>query len=167
MPYENGEKLFAKVGKLQYRQEFVVDDATEIHSRRMLSARGNPVNEADYKFLAYLDPLCILYLKKGSTLTRRMADRIPHPNTPILPVTDRLEVQTGLNIPQEGIFLGHLSVGGELLKPTPNPETVAYYLRNDYSMGDPLIFRHMLICGSTGTGKPSSQKYSAPVHDRK
>ncbi len=153
VPYENGEKLFARVGKLQYRQEFVVDDATEIHSRRMLSARGNPLNEEDYKFLACLDPLCILYLKTGSKLNRRMADRIPHPNTPILPVTDRLEVQTGLNIPEEGIFLGHLSVGGELLKTHSELETVAYYLRNDYSMGDPLIFRHMLICGSTGTGK--------------
>ncbi|RXA20501.1 ATP-binding protein [Methanosarcina sp. MSH10X1] len=153
VPYENGEKLFARVGKLQYRQEFVVDDATEIHSRRMLSAHGNLVKEEDYKFLACLDPLCILYLKPGSTLTRRMADRIPHPNTPILPVTDRLEVQIGLNIPEEGIFLGHLSVGGELLKTHSEPETVAYYLRNDYSMGDPLIFRHMLICGSTGTGK--------------
>jgi DNA helicase HerA-like ATPase len=151
--YEGQEKLFAKVGKLQYRQEFVVDDATEIHSRRMLSAHASPINEADYKFLACLDPLCILYLKPDGTLTRRMADRIPRPNTPILPVTDRLEVQTGLNIPQEGIFLGHLSVGGELVKTHSEPETVAYYLRNDYSMGDPLIFRHMLICGSTGTGK--------------
>jgi len=111
VPYENGEKLFARVGKLQYRQEFVVDDATEIHSRRMLSARGNPVNEDDYKFLACLDPLCILYRKAEGKLTRRMADRIPHPNTPILPVTDRLEVQTGLNIPENGIFIGHLSVG--------------------------------------------------------
>jgi DNA helicase HerA-like ATPase len=119
----------------------------------MLSARASPINEADYKFLACLDPLCILYLKPDGTLTRRMADRIPRPNTPILPVTDRLEVQTGLNIPQEGIFLGHLSVGGELVKTHSEPETVAYYLRNDYSMGDPLIFRHMLICGSTGTGK--------------
>ncbi|HPS89436.1 MAG TPA: ATPase, partial [Methanosarcina vacuolata] len=82
VPYENGEKLFARVGKLQYRQEFVVDDATEIHSRRMLSARGNPVNEDDYKFLACLDPLCILYRKAEGKLTRRMADRIPHPNTP-------------------------------------------------------------------------------------
>jgi hypothetical protein len=82
-----------------------------------------------------------------------MADRIPRPNTPILPVTNRLEVQTGLNIPEEGIFLGHLSVGGELVKTHSEPETVAYYLRNDYSMGDPLIFRHILICGSTGTGK--------------
>ena len=153
VPYESGEKLFARVGKLQYRQEFVVDDATEIHSRRMLSARATPVKEEDYKFLACLDPLCILYRKTEGTLTRRMADRIPRPNTPILPVTDRLEVQTGLNIPEDGIFLGHLSVGGELLKTHSEPETVAYYLRNDYSMGDPLIFRHMLICGSTGTGK--------------
>ncbi|MDQ1253010.1 MAG: hypothetical protein QG646_2152 [Euryarchaeota archaeon] len=151
--YENGEKLFAKVEKLQYRQEFAVDDATEIHSRRILSARASPINEADYKFLACLDPLCILYRKTDGTLTRRMADRIPRPNTPILPVTDRLEVQTGLNIPEEGIFLGHLSVGGELVKTHSEPETVAYYLRNDYSMGDPLVFRHMLVCGSTGTGK--------------
>ncbi|AKB62662.1 ATP-binding protein [Methanosarcina mazei] len=154
VPYEDGEKLFARVGKLQYRQEFAVDDATEIHSRRMLNARASPINEADYKFLACLDPLCILYRKKTEgALTRRMADRIPRPNTPILPVTDRLEVQTGLNIPEEGVFLGHLSVGGELVKTHSEPETVAYYLRNDYSMGDPLIFRHMLICGSTGTGK--------------
>ncbi|AAM04149.1 ATP-binding protein [Methanosarcina acetivorans] len=154
VPYEGGEKLFARVGKLQYRQEFAVDDATEIHSRRMLNARASPVNEADYKFLACLDPLCILYRKKAdSSLTRRMADRIPRPNTPILPVTDRLEVQTGLNIPEEGVFLGHLSVGGELVKTHSEPETVAYYLRNDYLMGDPLIFRHMLVCGSTGTGK--------------
>ncbi|AKB17333.1 ATP-binding protein [Methanosarcina sp. WWM596] len=154
VPYEGGEKLFARVGKLQYRQEFAVDDATEIHSRRMLNARASPMNEADYKFLACLDPLCILYRKKSdSALTRRMADRIPRPNTPILPVTDRLEVQTGLNIPEEGVFLGHLSVGGELVKTHSEPETVAYYLRNDYFLGDPLIFRHILICGSTGTGK--------------
>ncbi|MDI9395761.1 MAG: ATP-binding protein [Euryarchaeota archaeon] len=154
VPYEDGEKLFARAGKLQYRQEFAVDDATEIHSRRMLNARANTINEADYKFLACLDPLCILYRKRAEgALMRRMADRIPHPNTPILPVTDRLEVQTGLNIPEEGVFLGHLGVGGELVKTHSEPETVAYYLRNDYSMGDPLIFRHMLICGSTGTGK--------------
>jgi DNA helicase HerA-like ATPase len=153
VPYEDGEKLFAKVGKLQYRQEFVADDATEIHSMRTLSSRASPINEADYKFLACLDPLCILYLKSDGVLSRRMADRIPRPNTPILPITDKFDVQTGLNIPEKGIFLGHLSVGGELIKTNAEPETVAYYLRNDYLMGDPLIFRHMLICGSTGTGK--------------
>nr|WP_094227582.1 ATP-binding protein [Methanolobus psychrotolerans] len=152
VPYGD-EDLFARIWKLQYLQEFAVDDATEIHSRRML--QSNTTDEVDYKFLAYLDPICILYEpkdKKG-VLSRRMSDRIPRPNTPILPVTEKKKIQTGLNIPEEGIFLGHLSVGGELVRTHAVPPTVPYYLRNDYSMGDPLIFRHMLVCGSTGTGK--------------
>ncbi|TGC07244.1 ATP-binding protein [Methanolobus halotolerans] len=153
VPYGD-EDLFARIWKLQYLQEYVVDDATEIHSRRML--RFNHTDEVDYKFLAYLDPICILYeqsTSKGSILARRMGDRIPRPNTPIMPVTEKMKIQTGLNIPEEGIFLGHLSVGGELVKTHAVPPTVPYYLRNDYAMGDPLIFRHMLVCGSTGTGK--------------
>ena len=152
VPYEN-ENLFGKFVRLQYRQEFSVDDATEIHSKRMLSSSNSRINEEDYKLLTLIEPICILYEKKGVGLQRRMADRIPKPNTPILPVFDKEMVQTGLNIPKEGIFLGHLSVGGELVKTHSVPPTVAYYMRNDYSSGDPLIFRHMLVCGSTGTGK--------------
>ncbi len=153
VPYGD-EDLFARIWKLRYIQEFEVDDATEIHSRRML--KSNTTDEEDYKFLAFLDPICILYNEPGGNgeqLTRRMSDRIPKPNTSILPVDDKIKIQTGLNIPKEGIFLGHLSVGGELVKTRAEPPTVPYYLRNDYSMGDPLIFRHMLVCGSTGTGK--------------
>ncbi|MGP8320992.1 MAG: ATP-binding protein [Methanosarcinaceae archaeon] len=155
VPYSD-EELFARIWKLQYLQEFEVDDATEIHSRRML--KSNTTVEVDYKFLALLDPICILYEQDSKTtnkpqLIRRMADRIPRPNTPILPVTDKGKIQTGLNIPKEGIFLGHLSVGGEVVRTHAVPPTVPYYLRNDYSMGDPLVFRHMLVCGSTGTGK--------------
>jgi hypothetical protein len=152
VPYGD-EDLFARIWKLRYIQEFEVDDATEIHSRRML--KSNTTNEEDYKFLAFLDPICILYNESGGDgqLTRRMSDRIPKPNTSILPVDDKIKIQTGLNIPKEGIFLGHLSVGGELVRTRAEPPTVPYYLRNDYSMGDPLVFRHMLVCGSTGTGK--------------
>ncbi|WP_407283136.1 ATP-binding protein [Methanolobus sp. WCC1] len=151
VPYGD-EDLFARIWKLQYLQEYAVDDATEIHSRRML--QSNTTDEVDYKFLAYLDPICILYEPRGKgILDRRMSDRIPRPNTPIFPVTDKKKIQTGLNIPEEGIFMGHLSVGGELVKTHAVPPTVPYYLRNDYLMGDPLIFRHMLVCGSTGTGK--------------
>ncbi len=153
VPYGD-EDMFARIWKLQYLQEFEVDDATEIHSKRML--KSNTTTEVDYKFLALLDPICILYDQKGGNepeLVRRMADRIPRPNTPILPVTDKSKIQTGLNIPKEGIFLGHLSVGGEVVRTNAVPPTVPYYLRNDYSMGDPLVFRHILVCGSTGTGK--------------
>ena len=155
VPYGD-EDLFARIWKLQYLQEFEVDDATEIHSRRML--KSNTTAEVDYKFLALLDPICILYehgsgSDSESELVRRMADRIPRPNTQILPVTDKSKIQTGLNIPKEGIFLGHLSVGGEVVRTHAVPPTVPYYMRNDYSMGDPLVFRHILVCGSTGTGK--------------
>jgi len=150
VPYGE-EDLFARIWKMQYKQEFAVDDATEIHSRRML--RSNTTDEVDYKFLAYLDPICILYSKGNGSLARRMSDRIPRPNTPIMPVKDKMKIQTGLNIPREGIFLGHLSVGGEMVKTHAVPPTVPYYMRNDYSMGDPLVLRHMLVCGSTGTGK--------------
>ncbi len=155
VPYGD-EDLFARIWKLQYLQEFEVDDATEIHLRRML--KSNTTAEVDYKFLALLDPICILYehgsgSDSKSELVRRMADRIPRPNTQILPVTDKSKIQTGLNIPKEGIFLGHLSVGGEVVRTHAVPPTVPYYMRNDYSMGDPLVFRHMLVCGSTGTGK--------------
>lgn len=147
------EDLFARIGKIRYCQEFVSDDATEIHSRRMLEGRGlERISENDYKLLARLEPICILY-KKGNMRMRRMTDRIPRPNAPILPVTDKDMVRTGLNLPQSGIFLGHLSVGGEVVRTRAVPPTVAYYLRNDYEQGDPLIFRHMLVCGSTGTGK--------------
>ncbi|MEZ5334268.1 MAG: hypothetical protein R2741_02995 [Methanolobus sp.] len=164
VPYGD-EDLFARIWKLQYLQEFAVDDATEIHSRRML--QSNTTDEVDYKFLAYLDPICILYeaRDRAGNLSRRMSDRIPRPNTPILPVTDKKKIQTGLNIPEEGIFMGHLSVGGELVKTHAVPPTVPYYLRNDYSMGDPLIFRHMLVCGSTGTGKTFLTKNYPPVYE--
>jgi len=77
VPYGD-ENLFARIWKLQYQQQFEVDDATEIHSRRML--KSNTTAELDYKFLAYLEPICILYEQSPGnedSLTRRMADRIP------------------------------------------------------------------------------------------
>ena len=46
VPYGD-EELFARIWKLQYLQEFEVDDATEIHSRRML--KSNTTAEVDYR----------------------------------------------------------------------------------------------------------------------
>ena len=154
VPYFDDESLFGKISKIEYRQEYFSDDATEIHSNRVIFGSGiNRTNEFDYKFLIYIEPICILYKNKDGVLQRRMADRIPKPNSPIYPVSDKAMIQTGLNIPSAGVFLGHLSVGGEIVKTNNVPPTVPYYLRNDYSIGDPLIFRHVLVCGSTGTGK--------------
>lgn len=75
-PYPGGETLFCKITGLEYVQAFESDDATEIHARRAMRSDG--VDEADYKFLAELDPVAVLS-DEGDDITRRMPDRVPKP----------------------------------------------------------------------------------------
>ncbi len=153
--YPDGERLFGKIGALEYAQEFYADDATEIQARRALADDG--FDEADYKFVADLDPVAVLYPEDGE-LRRRMVDRVPKPETRVTRATDQTEIKTGLDIPEDGVFLGHLSVGGETVRTAAEPPTIDYRLKDDYDAGDPLIFRHVLIAGGTGSGKTHAAK---------
>jgi DNA helicase HerA-like ATPase len=157
VPYPGaaGERLLAKVTALEYAQEFRADDATEIHARRAMRRDG--IDEADYKFLAALDPVAIVY-EEGGDLRRRMADRVPKPETVVRRATDKPEIKTGLKIPEDGVFLGHLSVGGEKVRTAAEPPTIDYRLKDDYGDGDPLVFRHTLVAGGTGSGKTHASK---------
>ncbi len=171
-PYPDGETLFCRISGLEYAQQFHADDATEIHARRAMRADG--IDEADYKFVASLEPVAVLYddgaeshaggrsggqsPRDGSELKRRMTDRVPKPATVIREATDTVEIKTGLKIPDEGVFLGHLSVGGEKVKTAASPPTIDYRLKDDYEAGDPLVFRHTLIAGGTGSGKTHAAK---------
>ena len=154
-PYPGGEKLFCKITGLEYVQAFESDDATEIHARRAMRSEG--VDEQDYKFLADLEPVAVLY-DEGDDLKRRMADRVPKPETVVRAADDATEIKTGLKIPEEGVFLGHLSVGGEKVRTAATPPTIDYRLKDDYDAGDPLVFRHSLIAGGTGSGKTHGAK---------
>ena len=58
-PYPGDETLFCRISGLEYAQEFRSDDATEIHARRAM--RSSSIDEQDYKFLADLQPLAVLY----------------------------------------------------------------------------------------------------------
>jgi len=149
-PYPDGELLFARIAGLEYAREFRADDATEIHARRAMRAEG--IDEADFKLMAELDPVAVLYAQ-GGELRRRMPDRVPKPETVVRHADDRNELTTGLNIPDVGVFLGHLAVGGEKVRTVAEPPTIAYRLRDDYAGGDPLVFRHTLVAGGTGSGK--------------
>lgn len=149
-PYPDGELLFAKVAALEYAQEFEADDATEIHSRRRMNQPG--FDERDYKLIASLEPVAVLAEQAGE-LNRRMADRVPKPETIVREAADRDEIKTGLAIPAEGVFVGHLSVGGERVRTAASPPTIDYRLRDDADSGDPLIYRHTLVAGGTGSGK--------------
>jgi DNA helicase HerA-like ATPase len=154
-PYPGGEKLFCRIAGLEYVQAFQSDDATEIHARRAMRSDG--VDEQDYKFLAELDPVAVLY-DDGGDLKRRMADRVPKPETVVRAADDPAEIKTGLTIPGDGVFLGHLSVGGEKVRTAAEPPTIDYRVKDDYEAGDPLVFRHTLIAGGTGSGKTHAAK---------
>jgi DNA helicase HerA-like ATPase len=154
-PYPGGETLFCKITGLEYVQAFQSDDATEIHARRAM--RSDDVDEQDYKFLAELDPVAVLY-SDGGELKRRMPDRVPKPETVVRQADDATEIKTGLKIPEDGVFLGHLSVGGEKVRTAAEPPTIDYRVKDDYETGDPLVFRHTLVAGGTGSGKTHSAK---------
>ncbi|MEF8757747.1 MAG: ATP-binding protein, partial [Halobacteriales archaeon] len=149
------ERLFARIGGLEYAQEFHADDATEIHARRAMRRDG--IDEQDYKFIADLEPVAILF-RDGGDLKRRMTDRVPKPETVVRRATDKTEIKTGLKIPEEGVFLGHLAVGGERVRTAAEPPTIDYRLKDDYGDGEPLVFRHAMIAGGTGSGKTHAAK---------
>ena len=153
--YPDGERLFCRIVALEYAQEFEADDATEIHARRAM--RRGEVDEQDYKFMASLEPVAVLY-RDGGELRRRMTDRVPKPETVVRQATDAGEIKTGLKIPDDGVFLGHLAVGGEKVRTAAEPPTIDYRLKDDYGSGDPLVFRHTLVAGGTGSGKTHATK---------
>ncbi|WP_136717185.1 ATP-binding protein [Halorientalis salina] len=155
IPYPDDERLFCRITALEYAQEFHTDDATEIHARRAMRSRG--IDEQDFKFMASLEPVAVLFEQDGE-LKRRMTDRVPKPETVVRAATDKSEIKTGLKIPEDGVFLGHLAVGGERVQTAAEPPTIDYRIKDDYDAGDPLVFRHTLVAGGTGSGKTHGSK---------
>ncbi len=113
VPYPDDELLFCRIVGLEYAQEFQADDATEIHARRAM--REPRIDERDFKFIAELEPIAVLFSDDGD-LKRRMVDRVPKPQATVGEATDATQIKTGLKIPEAGVFLGHLSVGGEKVR---------------------------------------------------
>jgi len=155
VPYPDDEVLFCSIAALEYAQEFQSDDATEIHARRQM--RREEFEERDYKFMAELEPVAVIY-EEGGELKRRMTDRVPKPGALAREASDEEQIKTGLKIPGDGVFLGHLSVGGEKVRTAAEPPTVDYRVKDDYADGDPLVFRHTLVAGGTGSGKTHASK---------
>jgi DNA helicase HerA-like ATPase len=154
-PYPDDERLFCRITGLEYAQEYRADDATEIHARRAMRSAG--IDEQDFKLMATLEPVAVLY-SDGDELKRRMTDRVPKPETVVATADDKADIKTGLKMPSDGVFIGHLSVGGEKVRTAAKPPTIDYRLKDDYTDGDPLVFRHTLVAGGTGSGKTHGAK---------
>jgi len=153
--YPDDEALFCRIVGLEYGHRFRGDDANEIHARRAMQNAG--IDEDDYTFVADLEPVSVLY-RDGGDLRRRMPDRVPKPETVVREAADDEEIKTALKIPEDGVFLGHLAVGGEKVRTGATPPTIDYRVKDDYASGDPLAFRHTLVAGGTGSGKTHTAK---------
>lgn len=138
-------KIFASVEQLCYRKRDALDDMSEVHV--LVSAER--LGEDDYIETAVLNPISMI----GSERQALEVRYIPKPNTIVRKVTGEDEVKIGLDIPDEGLFLGFVSVNGEEIQ-TRQKQYVPYYLINDEKKtGDPIIFTHALIAGMSGKGK--------------
>lgn len=157
VPYpDDGSEMFAVTDSLRYEPYTDLDDKSDAHNQ--ISAHVD-LDESEYVQVAELEPLAILKNVGSDDIESGIVNRIPKPNSPARLARDEDCLRTGLNIPGEGIFTGWLSVGGEAM--TVNGENFPYYLSNpgidpetgDVQNGEPAVFRHALVAGSTGKGK--------------
>ncbi|HIC96443.1 TPA: ATP-binding protein [Candidatus Bipolaricaulota bacterium] len=139
-----GGKIFARIKRLSYRKRDALDDMSEVH----LLVGAERVGEEEYIELAELEPISMIV--RGRALEVR---HIPKPNTIVRRVESEDEVKVGLDLPEDGLFLGYVAVNGEPIRLSGGLQ-IPYYLRNDpKKTGDPLIFTHTLIAGMSGRGK--------------
>jgi DNA helicase HerA-like ATPase len=157
IPYpDEGSELFAVTDSLRYEPYTDLDDKSDAHNQ--ISAHVE-LDESEYVQVAELEPLAILKNVGSDDIESGIVNRIPKPNSPARLARDEDCLRTGLNIPGEGVFTGWLSVGGEPM--TVNDENFPYYLSNPgidretgaVEDGEPAVFRHALVAGSTGKGK--------------
>lgn len=165
IPYPAGEdSLFAAVDALRYEPYTDLDDTSDTHNRIV---KNQSVDESEYVLVAELEPIATIAGDETATdpeekYDRGIVSRIPKPNATVTLAEDEAFLRTGLNIPHSGVFCGYLGVAGE--KKTVNDNPLPYYIDNpgsvpdgsggyDVESGDPAIWRHTLVAGSTGKGK--------------
>ncbi|PSP89659.1 ATP-binding protein [Halobacteriales archaeon QS_4_69_34] len=96
----------------------------------------------------------------ADALSRGIVNQVPKPNTRVALATREAVLREGLNLPGEGVFCGYLAVGGDRMT-VRGGEPFPYYLANpgidpdtgETESGEPAVFRHTLVAGSTGKGK--------------
>jgi hypothetical protein len=154
-PGEENEEMFCVVDGLRYEPYTDLDDKSDTHSQ---ISRARELDESEFVLVGELDPISIIE-EDGEELERSVVNKIPKPDTRVRLARDEDVLRTGLNIPSDGVFCGYLSVGGDRMEVDGDP--FPYYLNNpgidhetgEIEDGEPAIFRHTLVAGSTGKGK--------------
>lgn len=134
----------------------------------------NPVSEeSEYEnpLLLKLEPISMVTnSKEDSQIVPKKSKNIsvpPKPSSKIYISNNKKFLKTGLKIPQKGITIGKLSLNGRELPDKEDPllfslENPGFSINNSNNRlggeGESVLWRHMLICGSTGTGKTHTCK---------
>jgi len=142
--------IFGVIEELQYAKRSALDDTSEVHALIHASA----VSESEYVETARVDPISMF--KSGDPKAQEVRF-IPKPNSIARQVGSEEEIKLGLSLPDDGVFLGYVSVGGEPIT-VSGGFSIPYYLRDDAGRGDPLIFTHTLVAGMSGRGKTFTAK---------
>jgi len=150
------EILLAAINRLEYRPITEVNDWVD-------GGGYSDFGEQNLAYVADLDPIAIVdHDRVEDSLTRQTVDRPPKPGETVHLIEDEEVLRIGLNIPNSGIYIGDMAVSGDLVPSDDDPLT--YFLSNPNSTdgtaheGEPAIFRHLLVAGSTGKGKTHFSK---------
>lgn len=152
------EVLLAAIERLEYRPITDVNDWVD-------GGGYSDFGEQNLAYVAHLDPIAIVEHERTATdnaLVRQTVDRPPKPGETVHLIEDEEVLRIGLNIPNDGIYIGDMAVSGDLIPNADDPLT--YLLFNPNSTdgtqdeGEPAIFRHLLVAGSTGKGKTHFSK---------
>lgn len=165
VPYPSSDaSLFAAIDALRYEPYTDLDDTSDTHNRIVKDQR---FNESEFVLVAELEPIATMDATdddttSGTEYDRGIVNRIPKPDAVVTLAEDEAYLREGLNIPHSGVFCGYLAVGGE--KKIVGGDPFPYYLSNPGSIradsggyevedGEPAIWRHLLVAGTTGKGK--------------
>ena len=150
------EILLAAIDRLEYRPITEIDDWVD-------GGGYGDFGEQNLAYVAHLAPIAIVgHDRTEGTLARETVDRPPNPGEDVHLIEDEEVLRIGLNVPSDGIYVGDLAVSGDLVPGEANPLT--YLLSNPNATdgtadeGEPAIFRHVLVAGSTGKGKTHFSK---------
>jgi hypothetical protein len=126
---------------------------------------ANPPGEHSFSYVAQIEPISIVEFDETDTenqFTQATVDKPPKPGANTYLVENRAFLRSALRLPDRGVFLGHMAVSGDRI-PTEE-EPLPYYMFNPNATdgnkdeGEPAIFRHTQVAGSTGQGKTHGSK---------
>jgi len=123
--------------------------------------------EQSFSYVAEIEPISTVTFdtdagEDDSPFEQATVDKPPKPGCDVYLVEDEEFLRTALRIPHEGAFLGHMAVSGDRIPSEDSP--LPYYLFNpnatdeNENLGEPAIFRHAQVAGSTGSGKTHASK---------